>query len=419
MKTPPDPNLPDATDSPGQFVSFFVPHTGVEYNYLRLGAPDPVNEALLPKDPNTPAVTGGATFAKGTLLYSTDTVTITAPTVSTFTTDSLSVTGESGGTRVYAASLTSASGIFGGEPSTVSFNNIDSLAMSMNASSNFVTGQALTAWNGNDQSIGFGGLLWANYGLTTNLFGGSILNITNTSLEIQGFGDYKMTPSHTVDAAGLISLSINPAASSTAAATLTTLLTTVMVAATAAATACGLGFSIKTRLASTADIAALTDDMKQSWTALRAATALIDGVQGLSIIAGVIMKIAQAMRNAAAVANPAPNLTISPASTSLTGVDIDLTADANMTVSSTTSLNIVTEGMGRLRGMGAMRVSSDGLLTLIGDSVSISNGAQTVTLSQAGITLSSGGNSIAISDAGIAINGQQLNNIAPLIQLCA
>src|SRR5271168_2594055 len=92
-------NTPDITDDADhQFVSIYVPNTqdasNPHYHYLRLGAADASIEGGLPADPNNPTgdnnAKAQATISDGISLYTTDSYTLTAPSVNSWSSDSLS-----------------------------------------------------------------------------------------------------------------------------------------------------------------------------------------------------------------------------------------------------------------------------------------------------------------------------------------
>ncbi len=221
------------------------------YHYLRIGVADATTEGGLPADPNDPKgdtnLKQKATISDGISLYTTDSYTLTAPSVNSWSSDSLSAVTD-GKDTLYTATYTTGAAK-GMRPATVTFQNVDQMANTAAASVNFLNGDALTYWNGNDQSLGIGGLLWANYGFTTNLFGGSIVNLTNNSAEVQGFGSYKVSNTNTISATENILLSVAPVASYAGSTTVINVFVGVMAAITAITTAMTLAMTIELKIA--------------------------------------------------------------------------------------------------------------------------------------------------------------------------
>jgi hypothetical protein len=291
----------DYTDEP-QFFSVHVPNTqdggAANYHYLRLGMPDAVTEGGLPADPNKPSgpTNGTSVPDPGISLFTTGSYTLSAPSVNSWSAESL--TAVKNNNKLYTASYTTG-GDSGMRPATVTFQNVDSMTNTAAASTNFLNGDALTYWNGNDQSLGIGGLLWANYGLTTNLFGGFIVNLTNTSAELQGFGSCKIEQSASTVAAESITLSVTPLAGGFGGATrMIVVLSVAMAALTAATTAMNAAMTGEAMKSDT-DPGSLKDTMKLLYKEQIVATSLVTVVQAMSILVAIQIKLVQAAATAA------------------------------------------------------------------------------------------------------------------------
>jgi hypothetical protein len=297
------PNIID--DSEQQFVSIYVPNTRdtkkPHYHYLRIGAADAGIEGQLPADPNTPTGDTNAkaktTIADGISLYTTDSYTLTAPSVNSWSSDNLSAVTD-GKDTLYTASYTTGAAN-GMRPATVTFQNVDQMANTAAASVNFLNGDALTYWNGNDQSLGLGGLLWANYGFTTNLFGGTIMNLTNNSAEIQGFGSFKVVDSNTISATEQITLAVSPVASYAGSVVIINAFVGVMAGLTAVTTAMNAAMTGELKSAAH-DEASLKQAMQTLYIEQIVATGLVTLVQALSVVLAAVLKIQEAATDAGA-----------------------------------------------------------------------------------------------------------------------
>lgn len=307
----------DYTDDP-QFFSVHVPNTqdggAGNYHYLRLGMPDAVTEGGLPADPNKPggATAGTSVPSAGISLFTTGSYTLSAPSVNSWSSESLTAVANGG--SLYTASYTTG-GSHGVRPATVNFQNVDQMTSTAAASTNFLNGDALTYWNGNDQSLGIGGLLWANYGLTTNLFGGFIVNLTNTSAELQGFGSYKVEQSAGISALESINFSVTPlVAGCTDNIKMIAALSVVMATLTVVTTAMNAAMTGEAMISGT-DAASVKATMQTLYKEQIAATSLVAIIQAMSILVAIKIKAIQA-------AATAP----SPASISMSNLGITLSA---------------------------------------------------------------------------------------------
>ncbi|HTJ01903.1 MAG TPA: hypothetical protein VL492_03860 [Methylovirgula sp.] len=295
-------DMQDITDdSNQQFVSIHVPNTqdggAPNYHYLRLGMADNDIEPRLPADPNDPsgATNGTSVPDAGISLFTTGSYTISAPSINSWSSDSL--TAVINGNDLYTASYTT-SPRNGMRPATVTFQNVDQMTNTAAASTNFLNGDALTYWNGNDQSLGIGGLLWANYGLTTNLFGGFIVNLTNTSAELQGFGSYKVEQSAGISAAEEIVFAVSPLAGGfDDNIRMITILSVVMATLTALTTAMNAAMTAEMKL-SGHDEASLKKMMQVLYLEQITATSLVTVVQAMSILVAIKIKLIQAAAGA-------------------------------------------------------------------------------------------------------------------------
>jgi hypothetical protein len=288
-------------DSNQQFVSIHVPNTqdggAANYHYLRLGMADSAIEGTLPADPNNPAgATNGTSLPDtGISLFTTGSYTLSAPSVNSWSSDNLTAVVK--GKDLYTASYTT-SPINGMRPATVTFQNVDQMTNTAAASTNFLNGDALTYWNGNDQSLGIGGLLWANYGLTTNLFGGFIVNLTNTSAELQGFGSYKVEQSAGISAAQNITFAVSPLAGGfDDNIRMITILSVVMATLTAITTAMNAAMTAEMKLCGQ-DEASLKNMMQVLYKEQIAATSLVTVIQAMSILVAIKIKLIQAAAGA-------------------------------------------------------------------------------------------------------------------------
>lgn len=298
-------DLPNFKDDAGQqFASIYVPNTrdtsNPQYHYLRIGAADPVTENVLPADPNDPSgdtnAQEGSTISDGISLYTTGSYTLLAPSVNSWSSDSLDAVTD-GNDTLYTATYTTGAAN-GMRPATVTFQNVDQMANTAAASVNFLNGDSLTYWNGNDQSLGLGGLLWANYGFTTNLFGGTIMNLTNNSAAIDGVGSYKVSDSNTISATDNILLSVSPVATYAGSVVVINAFVGVMAALTTVTTAMNLTMTGQLK-SSGLDAASLKQAMQNLYVEEIVATGLVTLVQALSVALAAVLKIQAAAASAA------------------------------------------------------------------------------------------------------------------------
>lgn len=303
----------DYTDDPNQhFFSIHVPNTAntATNHYLRLGTADSTREGGLPADPNDPSgqtnTQAGASLPDGISLFTTGSYTLSAPSVNSWSSDSL--TAVVNGNDLYTASYTTGPNN-GMRPATVTYQNVDQMTNTAAASTNFLNGDALTYWNGNDQSLGIGGLLWANYGLTTNLFGGCILNLTNSSAELQGFGSYKVEQTAGITASDSINFSVTPftkgfdanvrviKALSVVMAVLTLFTTTMDAIMTGQLRAVNMSPDATSDTQESSLKNAMQDLYKEQITA----TSLVTLIQAMSIVVAIMIKVFQAAEKKAAL----------------------------------------------------------------------------------------------------------------------
>jgi hypothetical protein len=306
-------DLPNIKDDAGQqFASIYVPNTrdtsNPQYHYLRIGAADSTIEGSLPSDPTNPKGDtnnqAGSTISDGISLYTTGSYTLSTPTsnswasISTsWSSDNLTAVTNIKGDSLYTATYTTGAD-HGMRPATVTFQNVDQIANNAAALVNFLNGDSLTYWNGDDQSIGLGGLLWANYGFTTNLFGGTIMNLTNNSAEIQGVGSYKVSDSNTISATDNILLSVSPLASYAGSLTIINAFVGVMAALTAVTTAMNFAMTGELKNAGLNETA-LRKAMQTLYVEEIVATGLVTLVQALSVVLAAVLKIQAAAAGAA------------------------------------------------------------------------------------------------------------------------
>jgi hypothetical protein len=337
-----DDRFPDILDdTKQQFVNIYVPNTKSSppsYNYFRLGATDADIEKGLPSDPDKPsgqsaAAAGDKLPDPGIALYTTGSYTLTAPSMNSWTADSLNAVTD--GSTLFTASYTTGTS-YGLRPATVTFQNVDQFTNTAAASTNFLNGDALTFWNGNDQSIGLGGLLWSNYGFTTNLFGAWILNLTNSSAEVQGFGSIKLEETSSVAASKAIDFAVTPLPPNGAlgygyrtlqvAAALSAVLTLATSGMTAAMT-------IELERADR-DAASLKAAMQKLYFEQIGSLGVVAIVQALSILVAIMLKVQQGQKQAAVASfnmnNNGINLRFGATTLSLTNAGIELSQGNRM-----------------------------------------------------------------------------------------
>jgi hypothetical protein len=414
-----DPNLPDITDEPGSSVSIYVPDTQdakkPQYTFLRLGKPDVDHETMLPPDPNVPttAGAGGSTspFSEGLLLYSTSPFNFNSPSVNTFSSDALNVVWD-GSSTLYSANLqTNSSPLFFGRAANVTYQNVDQLTVSQGDSSNFLNGNSLTFWNGNDQSIGFGGLLWANMGFTSNIFGGEIINLTNTMATVQAppKGDYEVNVGKEISAVNSVKLNVNDAGAGFVkmAQTLTGIVNGILLLGTAAA-----GVFSLTEIGLTDTTTINPDDLKKRMTQtnehLEIMTTLVACVQAASVLLGVGLQIASKFAASSAVsklnlgsagalleagvAPAASTLVMTPNLAGLMAADVSISAGAAATLAEIqVAPNRIT-----LYASPTTYINLDGFTNRI--------------------TLAAGASSIQLAANGVITNGAQSQQNTPIAQ---
>ncbi|MGO1077497.1 hypothetical protein [Inquilinus sp. CA228] len=191
----------------------YVPNSAADTtvrDYLRLGDPDSTYELDL-IDPTDGGTDKTLKTQKGALIYSTESVTLSGPTVTQFakyvadwSSDNLSVVGT--GSDFQSATWKGSSA-----GATTTFQRVANLTTTLGSTTNLLTGNSMTQWLGNAASTGTGSLLWSNYGFTQNVFGGQIVNIINNTIDVQGIGETKIVPEYSVVAPTSITLSVSPA----------------------------------------------------------------------------------------------------------------------------------------------------------------------------------------------------------------
>jgi hypothetical protein len=357
-----------------QYVSINVPNAP-NVHYFRVGTADTTTENNLPADPNDPTgdtnAQAGNTISDGIALYTTGSYSLSAPISNSWSSDSLTAVTDGNGS-LYTATYTTGAA-HGMRPATVTFQNVDQMTNTAAASVNFLNGDALTYWNGNDQSLGIGGLLWANYGFTTNLFGGSIINLTNDSAEVQGFGSFKVTDTNTISAAGAIVLSVSPVealADINALVTKYTAVMAVLTLVTTGMTAAMTGELKKSGL----DEASLKTTMNNLYDQQIAATSLVTFIQALSLL-----------------------------------LAIRLQAEQFAAAEGTSVVTITDAGILLRCGETLLDVSELGITMTVGDTVVSANGLSFDVEAGAGITLASDETAVEVSAAGLTVT-------APLVE---
>ena len=412
-----DPSLPDIADEPGSSVSIYVPDAqdanSPQYTFLRLGKADIDHETILPPDPNVPATAGaggGASpFDEGLVLYTTGSYSLNAPSVNTFASDNLSVV-KDGNTLLSANLQTKSSPLFFGRAANVTFQNVDQLTVSQGDASNFLNGNSLTFWNGNDQSIGFGGLLWANMGFTSNIFGGEIINLTNDMATVQapGICDYEVNEDKEISAVNSVKLNVNPAGASfvESAQTLTKIVNGVILLTTAVAGAYSLSELVQTDKASI-DPDTLKKRMTQTNEDLEIMTTLVVAVQAASVLLGITLQIASKFAS----------------STAASKLDLGV---ANALLAAGASSLLLTPNFAALRSTlptGLVSISAG--QGLLGSNLLLNNteirlvvgGAAYIELTDTTIKLVTGAGttSMEIGPNGVTLNGLQVATNAPAV----
>ena len=151
-----------------------------------------------------------------------------------------------------------------------------------NTVSTFV-GNAANVWLGADASTGAGSLLWSNFGVTENIFGGSIINVTNTSVEVQGYGEAKISDLDVL-APAQISLAVSGVASVAAtSATLASLANKMALVSTALA-----GVVTATLAATPGIMADTSSDLGLPLETIRVEMDILTGLSAALQIAAVV-----------------------------------------------------------------------------------------------------------------------------------
>lgn len=291
------------------------------YGYIRVGTPT-TYESWLPTSTTPPDAGKVPVFApsaaspsdffsaNGTLIYSNDTLQLFAPTISQTTSefshwssDTLSVVGDSDG-------VISATRIWGSSswPWSATFQRADAMNSTLGTTTNLITGNAITQWLGNDASTGTGGLLWSNYGLTQNLFGGQIVNIINTAIDVQGFGEVKVVQDYELEAAASIELVVSPPAGVVGTSAGAVVEKIAMIVGVVSALAedvanglAGINTEVQSAKHPTSD-AQMRATMEAAFIEIAAASGAVLVTQAVAATAGVLAKSAAEAAAAAAVA---------------------------------------------------------------------------------------------------------------------
>lgn len=301
-------------DDTATYYSVDVPSAKVS-GYFRIGDPDDAVEANLPDTPTPGTVVNGANFASGIVLYTSGHYQVVTPVVSTWSGDSLSVT--KNGSALVSASYTLPS-----QPLTMNFQMQDVTASTIGNLSNFIAGNQLAYWIGNSASTGVGGLLWSNFGVTQNVFGGQVVNVINNSIDVQGWAEAKLSTSAELLAQTGIDLLVSPTAVTSAPAILGRgkQLTSVIATITALS---GTAISdVQTSVAGafTSDPTKMRDVMIASFAELSTVTAAVLVLQAMVALAGLTVSgEAEAARavNTAAVKLADGRVTVQVGATSM------------------------------------------------------------------------------------------------------
>jgi hypothetical protein len=279
------------------------------YSYIRMGAAATYEQWLpaIPSQPpsDTPTAFGpanassSATYPTGVLIYSNQNVNLASPVISqsaseytSFTGDNLSVVHD--GKIAVSATYTTP-----GFPFTSTYQLLAAMNVTVGPVSNFLTPTALTYWLGNDASTGLGSLLWSNFGTTQNVFGGQIVNIINSSIDVQGLGESKLQDSYGLDVTTTLDLVVSPlvAGSEASTALLSAKYRTYLAMVAAAVQAAGvLGNVLETGI--TADVVSNASAMRKlmitGFAELSAMTAAVIIMQSLAVLAGLKSQAAAA-----------------------------------------------------------------------------------------------------------------------------
>ncbi len=310
------------------------------YGYIRIGTAT-TYEGWLPDDAATatgkaiapPAGTPPTTFdADSVLIYSSNTVQLFAPTISqttnelsSWSSDNLSVIADS--SNVISATRSWGSGDW---PASATYQRVDAMNSTLGTTTNLVTGNAMTQWVGNDASTGLGGLLWSNYGHTQNVFGGWIVNMINSAIDVQGFNEVKILTDYQVDALAAIRLLVTEGSEISGLTSSTIAKVGWITAAVSALALAGLNLTSSVSVDRTGAAAtqpttdaasgsvtpssntslnsAMRTAMETSFVEVTAASALILLTQAMAIAAGV----AANFEGAAAQASAGAGLEITP-----------------------------------------------------------------------------------------------------------
>ena len=271
------------------------------YSYIRLGTAT-TYETWLPPSTSSPDGTvqpdnGGSFPSKGVVIYSNDTLQTFAPSINQTTSefsqwqdDSLSVV--MNGSDVMAANRT-----LGSSGWSASFQRAAQLNTVLGSITTAITGQNITQWLGNDASTGLGSLLWSNYGSTQNVFGGQVVNLINSSVDVQGWGETKVGSDITTVATGSIILAANPVAAAvgvSATAVSNRISMAVGIIATAVEVAMDIISDVtvtemgKVNGQNSADMRTATD---VAFGAIGAASVAVLVIQAMAIITGVVASV--------------------------------------------------------------------------------------------------------------------------------
>ncbi|MEJ0014967.1 MAG: hypothetical protein WDN25_00080 [Acetobacteraceae bacterium] len=284
------------------------------YGYVRVGTAS-AYEAWLPAIPSTAPDTptafapanAGPSYPEGVLLYSNSAINLAAPAISQttseysrFSGDSLSVVHDG----KVAVSSTYTTPAF---PFTSTYQILNEMNVTVGAVSNMITGNNLTYWQGNDASTGVGSLLWSNFGTTQNVFGGQIVNIINSSIDVQGLGESKLQEAYGLDVTTSIDLLVSPVVVSSQASTAllaSQFRANLVVVASIVEAAGVLLTTMQTGI--TSDVVknskAMRDLMIAQYAELSTVTAVVVVMQALAVLAGLKSQVAAEAAKAGATA---------------------------------------------------------------------------------------------------------------------
>lgn len=345
------------------YVQNDTPVSGTYAQVLRMGGWASTNEALIVDSSGnfimttTNGTTTNTSYTgddplqdKGILIYSADQYTVYAPQIravgststSSWANEQMTITTD--GTDVVGYSYVGPLGF------TASFQKLDAISITNGSTSNFIAGNAMTVWSGNDASTGLGGLLWSNFGLTQNIFDGQVVNINGPDMSVQGRFATSIAPTVSTAATRSIELAVNPI-SAFGNTSMTVASRMRLLTLAAGALAAGVAPVVIDNLAihSTDNMSASESDIKASAKAEFDAAAVISvtiiAIQAIASLSGLVLTAAAGALFTAdpfsklslgveeAVLSIAPSaLTLSPATAKLNSPTVTVASTVETTI---------------------------------------------------------------------------------------